>query len=442
MHKSLLVIIAAALLSFATAQLTLWTTEEQPERIAVQERIAADFEAATGISVTVVPVTEGAMGERVTAAFAAGALPDVIYHPLNYTLGWAEAGILDTLAATDVIERLGEETFASGALAFVEFQGEYAAVPVDGWTQLLLYRADLFAEHGLEPPTSFERILAAIEALHDPPNMYGFVAATDVSQPYMLQVFEHFALANGVQLVDAEGNVTLDTPEMVETLEFYMKLVEASPPGNLYWQQSRELYQGGQAAMIVWSPFILDELAGLRDEVPVPADEPHYSGWLAENTGFVTRLSGPSNPEGAGWMDMRYFGITIGANVEAAEQFVEYSMTNAYIDTLSVAAEGKFPVRRGTADEPGRFVEEWKNLEVGVSARAPLSQFYADEVIEDLFAGLETGDRWAFRQGQGILYSRMADTRVLVETLREFIDGEHTAEEAARLMQERVEALR
>jgi multiple sugar transport system substrate-binding protein len=382
------------------------------------------------------------LGERVTAAFAAGALPDVIYHPLNYTLGWAEAGILDTLAATDVIERLGEETFASGALAFVEFQGEYAAVPVDGWTQLLLYRADLFEEHGLEPPTTFERILAAIEALHDPPTMYGFVAATDVSQPYMLQVFEHFALANGVQLVDGEGNVTLDTPEMIETLEFYMKLVEASPPGNLYWQQSRELYQGGQAAMIVWSPFILDELAGLRNEVPVPADEPHYSGWLAENTGFVTRLSGPSNPEGAGWMDMRYFGITIGADVEAAEQFVEYSMTDAYIDTLSVAAEGKFPVRRGTADEPDRFVEEWKNLEVGVSARAPLSQFYADEVIEDLFEGLETGDRWAFRQGQGILYSRMADTRVLVETLREFIDGEHTAEEAARLMQQRVEALR
>lgn len=430
------------LASSALAQITLWTTEEQPERVAVQERIAQDFEEATGISVTIVPVTEGQMGERMTAAFAAGDLPDVVYHPLNYTLGWAEAGILDTFAATETIEALGEQTFAAAALSLVDFQGEYAAVPVDGWTQLLLYRADLFEEAGLEPPTTYENILAAIEALHDPPNMYGFVAATDVSQPYMLQVFEHFALANGVQLVDDEGNIALDTPEMVETLEFYRRLVEASPPGNLYWQQSRELYQGGQAAMIVWSPFILDELAGLRAEVPVPADEGREQGWLARNTGFVTRLSGPSSPTTAGWMDMRYFGITVDADMEAAQQFVEYSMSEGYLDTLAIAAEGKFPVRGGTPENPTLFVDSWADLDVGVTERAPLSDFYSQDIINDLIIGLETGDRWAFGQGEGILYSRMADTRVLMETLREFLDGEYTAEEAARLMQERVEALR
>lgn len=56
-------------------------------------------------------------------------------------------------------------------------------------------------------------------------------------------------------------------------------------------------------------------------------------------------------------------------------------------------------------------------------------------------AGLETANRWAFAQGQGLLYSRMADTRVLVETLREFLDGDRSAEETASLMQERVAAL-
>jgi multiple sugar transport system substrate-binding protein len=435
-------LLVGLLVGSASAQLTLWTTEEQPERVAVQERIAANFEEATGISVTVVPVTEGAMGERATAAFAAGDLPDVIYHPLNYTLGWAQAGILDTFAATETVEALGEETFAAAALSLIDFEGDYAAVPVDGWTQLLLYRADLFEEHGLEPPTTFESILAAIAALHNPPEMYGFVAATDVSQPYMLQVFEHFALANGVQMIGDEGNVTLDSPEMVETLEFYRQLVEASPPGNLYWQQSRELYQGGQAAMIVWSPFILDELAGLRDEVPVPADEGQESGWLARNTGFVTRLSGPNNPGGAGWADVRYFGITVDADAEAAQRFVEFSLNDGYLDTLAIAAEGKFPVRGGTAENPTEFVDAWQDLEVGVSARAPLSEFYSQEVIGDLIEGLETGDRWAFGQGQGVLYSQMADTRVLVETLREFLDGEHSAEETAALMQQRVEALR
>ena len=81
----------------ASAQLTFWTTEEQPERLEVQRNIAAAFEAQSGVSVEVIPVTENAMGERVTAAFAAGELPDVIYHPLNFALSWFDAGILDAL---------------------------------------------------------------------------------------------------------------------------------------------------------------------------------------------------------------------------------------------------------------------------------------------------------------------------------------------------------
>ena len=192
---------------------------------------------------TVVPVTESSLGERMTAAFAAGDLPDVVFHPVNYTIGWAEAGILDTAAATEAVANLGVDTFGAGALALMAYEGENTAVPTDGWTQLLLYRADLFAERGLAAPTSYETILEAARALHDPPNMYGFVAATDPSQDYMMQVVEHLALANGVQLVDDDGNVTIDTPEFVEFLEFYKELAELSPPGNLYWLQSRELFQ-------------------------------------------------------------------------------------------------------------------------------------------------------------------------------------------------------
>lgn len=410
--------------------------------MATQERIAVAFEAATGISVKVVPVTESQLGERVTAAFAAGDLPDIIFHPVNRTLGWAEAGILDTDAATEVVRALGVETFGAGALMLVDFQGTYAAVPVEGWTQLLLYRADLFAEAGLAVPNSYEAILTAARALHNPPAMYGFVAATDPSQDYMMQVMEHFALANGVQLVDDTGNIAIDTPQFIEFLEFYQELVALSPPGNLYWQQSRELYQAGQAAMIVWSPFILDELAGLRDAVPVLADEGRHSGWLAENTGFVTRIAGPSYPEGAGWAQMQYFGITVDADIEASQIFIKYLLGDGYLDWLSMAAEGKFPVRRGTPEEPSKFVDGWAALEVGVDRRAPLGSFYSAEVVNDLIVGLETGDRWAFRQGEGALVARLYGTRLMAEAVRAFLDGERTAAETATLLQTRIQALR
>ena len=441
MMQRLLFTALIALFAVAQAQVTLWTTEEQPERLEIQNQIASDFEAETGISVEVVPVTESELGQRATAAFAAGDLPDVIYHPLARTAGWAEEGILDTFAATDIVESLGVDTYRQGVLDMVSFQGDYAAVPHSGWTQLLLYRADLFEEAGLEPPTDYASIRAAIDELHAPEDMYGFVAATDPSEDYMMQVFEHIALANGVELVDEEGNVTIDTPAFVETLEFYADLVEASPSGNLYWQQSRELYFDGRAAMIVWSPFILDELGGLRDESPVTYDADREQGSLAADTGIVSRLAGPANPEGAGWADVRSYGITVDADVEAASQFVEYSMTDAYIDTLSIAAEGAFPVRSGPEAGSNQFVQEWSQLEVGVDRRASLGELFGEEVIDDIVEGLERADRWGFAEGQGALVSALYGTRVMSEAVRAFLDGERDAEATAALIQQEVEAL-
>lgn len=435
---SLLVLTCAA----AQAQLVFWTTQTQPERMAAQEQIVADFEAATGISVQVIPVEESELSTRVTAAFSAGDLPDVIYHPVSQTIGWVEAGILDTEAATEVIEALGEDTFAEGPLNLVTVDGGYAAVPSDGWTQLIVYRKDLFEEAGLEPPTTYEAISTAIDALGNPPEMFGFVAATDVENDYMMQVIEEFFLANGVNLINEQGEVDLDNECTIEALNFYKKLADASPEGNLYWQQSRELYLAGQAAMIMWSPFILDELAGLRDSVPVTAFSDPTSPELARNTGFVTQLSGPCNPEGTGWASASYHGITVDADIEAAQQFVEYLLSDAYLQWLAFAPEGLFPVRRGTPENPNEFVEGWTQLPAGVDRKAPLSEFYSEEVIGDIIAGLDTGSRWGYSQGEGGLVSRLYGTRRMSELVRNFIDGERTAEETAQLLQLEVEALR
>lgn len=422
-------------------EITFWTTEEQPERMDRQERIAADFEEETGIAVDVVPVTEDGMGERVTAAFAAGELPDVIYHPLAYTLTWMDAGILDSIAATEVIRSLDESTFSQGVLDLVDVGGEYAGVPADGWAQLLVYRQDLFDEHGLDAPNSYENILAAIDELHDPPDMHGFVAATDQSEIYMMQVFEHIALANGADVVDEDGNITMDTPEMREAFEFYKELADVSPPGDLYWEQSRDIYHDGGTPMIMWSPYILHGLAGLRDGVPVTMFDDPTTDELARISGFETSLAGPSNPDGAGWTDVRYFGITADADIEAAQQFVEYSMSEAYLDTLEVAAVGKHPVRLGTPENPNEYVEGWAELEIGDDRTGVMSDFYEPEVIEKIFEGLDTGTRWGFDKGYGDVTSTLYETRIVAEVLREYLDDEHSVDEALDILQEEVERL-
>ena len=403
--------------------LRLWTTEEQPERLARQQAMAEQFAAASGHAVEVIPVTEKDLGTRATAAFAAGDLPDVIYHTLQYALPWAEAGILDTEAATDVIEMLGAGTFAPGALAMAAVGDGYASVPVDGWTQMVVYRKDLFDAAGLEAPTTYANVLAAIEALHSPPDMYGFVAATKVDENFMSQVLEHVFLANGVSPVDADGFAPLVEAKTVEVLDFYKAIAGASPPGELYWKQSRELYFAGKAAMIIWSPFILDELAGLRDSAPPTINDDPTSGELASKTGIVTNFAGPSNPGGAAWGDVRYFGITSDASTDAAMELVRFSMDEGYTQTLSIAPEGKFPVRRGNADNPSAFTEAWSKLPVGVDRKAPLGELYAQEMIDEIVGGLNVAQRWGVSEGQLALASKIVNSQVINRLVREYIDG-------------------
>jgi len=148
--------------SIAIADITFWTTETQPARMAKQEAMAKDFESKTGIKVEVIPMDEKDLGKRATAAAAAGDLPDVIYHTLQYVLPWAEAGILDVDANNDVVKALGKKTFAPGALNMAKSGSKIAAVPVDGWTQMVVYRKDLFEAAGLEPPTNYANITKAI----------------------------------------------------------------------------------------------------------------------------------------------------------------------------------------------------------------------------------------------------------------------------------------
>jgi len=340
-----------------------------------------------------------------------------------------------------VIESLGADTFASGALDMASVEDGWASVPVDGWTQMIVYRSDLFEAEGLEPPTSYDAVRAAIEALHNPPEMFGFVAATKIDDNFMSQVLEHVFLANGVSPVGPDGFQPLEMEATVEVLEFYRDIAEASPAGELYWQQSRELYFAGRAAMIIWSPFILDELAGLRDDAPPTINDDPTSSELAGLTGIVTNFAGPSNPDGAAWADIRYFGITADADTEAAQSFVEYSMSDGYTATLAIAPEGKFPVRRGDEDNPAAFTEAWAQLDIGVDRRTSMGDLYAEEMIDEIVGGLDVAQRWGVADGQLALASNIINSQIVNRLVREFIDGVRSAEETVDLLNEELAAI-
>jgi multiple sugar transport system substrate-binding protein len=117
-------------------------------------------------------------------------------------------------------------------------------------------------------------------------------------------------------------------------------------------------------------------------------------------------------------------------------QFVEFAMSDGYTDTLGIAPEGKFPVRRGDGNNPTAFVEAWAALDVGVDRRAPLGDLYPQEMIDEIVGGLDVAQRWGVAEGQLALASQIVNSQIINRLVREYMDGVRSAEETVELMNE------
>jgi multiple sugar transport system substrate-binding protein len=423
--------------------ITFWSAEDNAERVKILQGIVNDFQQKSGVQVKLVTIAEDQLATQIQSASAGGTLPDVMG---SLSLGFAHSLAADDLADSDaanaVIESLGRDTFSQRALALVESDGKPVSVPADTWTQLLVYRKDLFEQAGLEAPDTFDKIQAAATKLNQQ-GMAGIVAATKAADVFTQQTFEYFALANGCQLTDDQGGLQLTTPPCVQTFQFYSDLINnGSTKGGQDADTTRAAYFAGKAGMIIWSSFLLDELAGLRkDALPTCKECRADKKFLSDNSGVVTAITGPSGSEPTQFGEVTNFSIIKDGNTEPAKQFVEYMMSDGYTKWLSFAPEGKFPTRAGTKDNPEEYKQAWAELKAGVDTKALLSDFYPPEVLTALTKSTDTMNRWGFQQGQGRLVGAQLAELPIPKALASEIAGQLDANAAAKQAQADVEEI-
>jgi multiple sugar transport system substrate-binding protein len=410
-----------------------WTTDNEEERVAVYEDIAARFMAEhPEIEVRIVPIDEATVSQRIATALAANRPPDIIRMGVERVAAFAADGILDQDAAEAVIASVGEDDFRAGPLQMVTdpSTGKRAAVPFDGWIQALWYRADVFEEAGLNPPVSWDDINAACDALPGTGNLlYALTLATDPGQNYPHQVFEQVAMSNDAWPFDEEGNVTMNTPEMIEALDFYTKLQRCAMPGPQYWRGARESYELDQSGMLFYSTYIMDDLvegSGMEDggTVEIPVED------LALKTGFASEMAGPNGS--AAYGQLVTLAIPKGADPEA-QMVIEFFLAGEnYIDVLALAPFGKVPVLKSAVDG-------WKDL-------SPFFAYYSDETLAQIADGYETMQRWLFRPDYDATQRAVVgdiEGRLLISQAISNIalEGTMTPETAAEWLQEQVETL-
>jgi multiple sugar transport system substrate-binding protein len=410
-----------------------WTTDNEEERVNTYENIAAAYMAEhPEIDLRIVPIEEAGVTQRMATALAANRPPDLIRMGVERVAAFAADEILDEDAAEAVIASVGEDDFRSGPLQMVvnPATGNYAAIPFDGWIQALWYRSDIFDQEGLSAPVTWDDINAACDALPGTGNLlYALTLGTDPGQNYGHQIFEQVAISNNAWPFDEAGNVTMNTPEMVEALAFYTGLQRCAMPGPQYWRGAREAYELDQAGMLFYSTYIMDDLvegSGLEagGNVQITVED------LAAKTGFAPMMEGPNGA--ASYGQLVTMAIPKGADPEAQDVAQWFLTGQNYQDVLALAPFGKVPVLKSAVDG-------WKDL-------SPYFANYSAETLDQIANGYETMQRWLFRPDYdttqrgviGDIEGRLLIPQVISNIA---LEGTMTPETAAEWLQEQVEGL-
>ncbi|MFE6041060.1 ABC transporter substrate-binding protein [Streptomyces sp. NPDC056452] len=424
-------------------RITVWSQENLPPRMASTKKVISRFEKESGIEVDLVGVDEAQLPQLIMSAAASGKLPDVIGAvPMGQVWQMYGNGLLNTEVADRIVENLGPGTFNANALSLTEDHGTRLGVPSDAWLQLLVYRKDLFAKAALDAPDSYTGALKAAASL-DKEGRDGISLATDPSDVFTQQSFEDLALANDCQLVDEQGEPALDSQACRAAFTAYDDLARKhGAPGTQSVDSTRATYFSGKSAMMVWSSFLLDEMAGLRsDALPSCPECKKDPEFLARNTGVVTSLKGPDGAEPAQFGEITSWAVTRTAETGASTKFIEYMMSKGYEDWFGMAPEGKIPVRTGTPEAPGTFQQAWRASVMGVDKRESMQKAYPSDLLDRLVTGVGSMKRWGLTQGQGTLVGATNGELPVAKAIGAMTSGQLSPDEAAKEANDEVAAL-
>ncbi|MGB1252295.1 MAG: ABC transporter substrate-binding protein [Candidatus Promineifilaceae bacterium] len=403
--------------------LVVWVNETSAEHQAAAAQIGAEFEAKLGRKVEFQFIEALRVGDLAEVAQANGHLPDLILHGREQVGGLLAAQILDVETATAISAELNLTTAANDLYPMPN--GQVPALPSDAFQYMLFYRSDWLGSDFAAPDTfiDIESIAKAFYNLdqedrpEDVAPVAGIAIPTEPSLASTQRIFEWLAIANGCQLVDQKGEVLLNQPACLETLDYYKNLIfNYSPPDFQTERTTVRAYIDGRTAMMIGTARDIPIILGANPKFrPACAECAGNAGYLAANTGIVTRLSGSNAvAKSVNMSHARLLGITVGADADAAA-FAKFWFNEGYLTWLGVMPASKVPLY-----DPA--FADWQALPTGNGSTAGAAQM--PQALDAQREGITTAPRWGLAQGHGDLLSETyASKPLLAPFVLRFLGG-------------------
>jgi multiple sugar transport system substrate-binding protein len=137
-----------------------------------------------------------------------------------------------------------------GKQAVTLSDGKIVGIPSFVDVSIMAYRKDLLEQKGVKLPQDHDELEAAIKALHNPPNVYGW-CARGLKNANMTQWPCQFLNFGGKYIEN--GKAMLNTPAGEQSVDWYTRMDrEYAPPGvvNFNWYEVTAAFLQGQVAFM------------------------------------------------------------------------------------------------------------------------------------------------------------------------------------------------
>ena len=228
--------IAAGVASSAVSDEITIATVNNADMI-VMQKLAPQWEQATGHSINWVVLEENVLRQRTTQDIATGGGSfDIMFIGAYETPIWGANGWLTSLDdfyddasydANDIFQLVRNGLSANGSLY---------AVPLYSETSFTFYRTDVFEAAGVQAPTdqiTYTEFADIVSKVHDPDNgVYGTCQRGKAGWGENMAFIGPLGNAFGARWFDEEWQPQLDSPEWHAAVTYYVDLMtKYGPPG-------------------------------------------------------------------------------------------------------------------------------------------------------------------------------------------------------------------
>lgn len=233
-----------------------WSISEAATKGALEEMVKKYEEKTPNVKIEFIGIPFADIKQQTFVMASTGNAPDIIQTFPAWFGSYAASDII-----TPLDDLMGKEYVNDLMPSFKEdfsYNGQLMGVPWAPTPYILYWNKDLFKKAGLEPkaPSTIDEMLKAAKALSElktdsGEKIYGFGEPSD-----KLAINGEIALRNlysfGGTLLDKDGKVNANTPEMVNTLNYYKKLVkDGISPSGAKLKDLRNLFSIGRLGMYV-----------------------------------------------------------------------------------------------------------------------------------------------------------------------------------------------